>query len=105
VRDSQEIDGEHDLQVYGGLTASIETTQGFLEANVQVNILFQLSRPTDATCDKFLFSIYMCKLYMFRASIAHHQESLTVHTASSFCVYVCLRQSCKGKGKVIPLQA
>jgi hypothetical protein len=28
---------------------------------------------------------------MFRASSAHHQESLTVHTASSFCVCVCLR--------------
>jgi hypothetical protein len=27
---------------------------------------------------------------MFRASSAHHQESLTVHTASSFCVCVCL---------------
>jgi hypothetical protein len=28
---------------------------------------------------------------MFRASSAHHQESLTVHTAFSFCVCVCLR--------------
>jgi hypothetical protein len=28
---------------------------------------------------------------MLRASSAHHQESLTVHTASSFCVCVCLR--------------
>jgi hypothetical protein len=28
---------------------------------------------------------------MFRASSAHHQESLTVHTASIFCVCVCLR--------------
>jgi hypothetical protein len=28
---------------------------------------------------------------MFRTSSAHHQESLTVHTASSFCVCVCLR--------------
>jgi hypothetical protein len=28
---------------------------------------------------------------MFWASNAHHQESLTVHTASSFCVCVCLR--------------
>jgi hypothetical protein len=27
---------------------------------------------------------------MFRASSAHHQESLTIHTASSFCVCVCL---------------
>jgi hypothetical protein len=100
-----------------------------------------ISRPTDAICDRFLFSIYMCitlhvsrvrrsssgvphrtyilqflclclsatlsckktpffffllfsicvKLYMFRASSAHHQESLTVHIDSSFCVCVCLR--------------
>jgi hypothetical protein len=28
---------------------------------------------------------------MFRASSSHYQESLTVHTASSFCVCVCLR--------------
>jgi hypothetical protein len=28
---------------------------------------------------------------MFRASSAHHQESFTVHTASSFCVCVCLQ--------------
>jgi hypothetical protein len=28
---------------------------------------------------------------MFRASSAHHQESLTVHTASSLCVCVCLQ--------------
>jgi hypothetical protein len=28
------------------------------------------------------------QLYMFRASSAHHQESLTVHTSSSFCVCV-----------------
>jgi hypothetical protein len=28
---------------------------------------------------------------MFRASSDHHQESLTVNTASSFCVCVCLR--------------
>jgi hypothetical protein len=28
---------------------------------------------------------------MFRASSAHHQESLTVHTASSFCVCVYMR--------------
>jgi hypothetical protein len=29
---------------------------------------------------------------VFRASNAHHQESLTLHTASSFSVCVCLRQ-------------
>jgi len=40
VRGLQGIDGERDLQVYDGLTASTETTQGFLEANAQVNILF-----------------------------------------------------------------
>jgi hypothetical protein len=40
VRGSQAIDGERDLQVYGGLSDSIETTQGFLEANAHVNILF-----------------------------------------------------------------
>jgi hypothetical protein len=40
--------------------------------------------------DFYFLSIYV-KLYMFRASSSHHQESLTVHTASSFCVCVCLR--------------
>jgi hypothetical protein len=39
----------------------------------------------------FYFLSICIKLYMFRASSAHHQESLTVHTDSSFCVYVCLR--------------
>jgi hypothetical protein len=98
---------------------------------IQPPVSVPISRPTDAACDGFLFSIYMCitlhvssvkcsssgvphrtyslqflclclsvalsckklsykKLYMFRTSSAHHQESLTVHTASSFCVCVCL---------------
>jgi hypothetical protein len=39
----------------------------------------------------FYFLFICVKLYIFRASSAHHQESLTVHTASSFCVCVCLR--------------
>jgi hypothetical protein len=43
-----------------------------------------LSGPTDATCDSFYFLSIGTQLYMFRASSAHHQESLTVHTASSF---------------------
>jgi hypothetical protein len=30
------------------------------------------------------YFLSICVLYMFRASSAHHQESLTVHTASSF---------------------
>jgi hypothetical protein len=46
-----------------------------------------------------LYFLSMCiQLYMFRASSAHHQESLTVHTASSFCVCVrpwhCLVRNC-----------
>jgi len=40
VRGSQEIDGEHDLQVYDGSSVSTETIQGFLAANTYVNILF-----------------------------------------------------------------
>ena len=36
----QEIDGEHDLQVYNGLSDSTETTQGILEAKAHVNVLF-----------------------------------------------------------------
>jgi hypothetical protein len=40
VTGSQEIDGERDLQIYDGLSDSIETTQGFLEANAHVKILF-----------------------------------------------------------------
>jgi hypothetical protein len=39
----------------------------------------------------FYFLSICVQLYMFRESSAHHQESLTVHTASSFCVCVCLR--------------
>jgi hypothetical protein len=39
----------------------------------------------------FYFLPICIKLYMFRASSAHHQESLAVYTASSFCVCVCLR--------------
>jgi hypothetical protein len=38
-----------------------------------------ISRPTDATCDRFYF-LSICVLYMFRASSAHHQESLN-------CIY------------------
>jgi hypothetical protein len=36
----------------------------------------------------FYFLFICIQLYMFRASSAHHQESLTVHTASSFSVCV-----------------
>jgi hypothetical protein len=49
----------------------------------------------------FYYPSICVKLYMFRTSSAHHQESLTVQTASSFCVFVCLRhclvrnKSCK----------
>jgi hypothetical protein len=38
----------------------------------------------------FYFLSIRIQPYMFRASSAHHQESLTVHTASSFCVCVRL---------------
>jgi hypothetical protein len=41
-----------------------------------------------------LYFLSICiQLYMFRASRSHHQESLTVHTTSSFCVCVRPRQS------------
>jgi hypothetical protein len=36
----------------------------------------------------FYFLSVCIQVYMFQASSAHHQESLTVHTASSFCVCV-----------------
>jgi hypothetical protein len=36
-----------------------------------------ISRPTDATCDRFYF-LSICVLYMFRESNAHHQESLNL---------------------------
>jgi hypothetical protein len=39
----------------------------------------------------FYFLSISVQLYMFRESSARHQESFTVHTASSFCVCVCLR--------------
>jgi hypothetical protein len=40
---------------------------------------------------------------MFRASSAHHQESLTVHTASSFCVCLSAALSCKKlSNKTVP---
>jgi hypothetical protein len=38
-------------------------------------IYHSISRPTDATCARFYF-LSICILYMFRASSAHHQESL-----------------------------
>jgi hypothetical protein len=44
----------------------------------------------------FYFLSICIQLYMFRASSAHNQESLSLLTASSFCVCVCLRAlSCK----------
>jgi hypothetical protein len=36
----------------------------------------------------FYFLSICIQLYMFRASSAHYQESLTVNTASNFCVCV-----------------
>jgi hypothetical protein len=40
VRGSQEIDGEHDLQVYDGLSYSTETSQNLLEVNAHIKVLF-----------------------------------------------------------------
>ena len=40
MRGSEEIDCEYDLQVYDELSDSTETTQGFLEANANANILY-----------------------------------------------------------------
>jgi hypothetical protein len=53
------------------------------------NKFIPISTLTDATCDTYLFLSICIRLYMFRASSAHHLESLTVHAASSFCV--CIR--------------
>jgi hypothetical protein len=39
----------------------------------------------------FYFLSICVQIYMFRASSAHRQESRTVHTASSSCVWVSLR--------------
>jgi hypothetical protein len=39
---------------------------------------------------------------MFWASSAHHQKSLTLHTASNFCVCVCLRHCLVRNYKTVP---
>jgi hypothetical protein len=55
-----------------------------------LNNIQQVDQQMQLVIDFYFLSICVW-LYMFRASSAHHRESLTVHTASSFCVCVCLR--------------
>jgi hypothetical protein len=45
--------------------------------------VYSISRPTDATCDRFYF-LSICVLYMFRASSVHHRESSNRIYASNF---------------------
>jgi hypothetical protein len=55
--------------------------------NAKLRRRFPISRPTDATCDRFYF-LSTCVLYMFQASSAHHQESFNRPIS---CVDVYLR--------------
>jgi hypothetical protein len=49
---------------------------------VRATSFIPISTPTDATCDRSLFLSICIRLYMFRASSAHHQESLTVQDSA-----------------------
>jgi hypothetical protein len=61
-----------------------------------INIYFPTSRPTDATCDRFLFSIYMCKT--LHVSSVKRSSSGVPHRKYSLqflCLCLSAALSCK----------
>jgi hypothetical protein len=52
---------------------------------IRASLCSLIIRLTDATCDRFYF-LSICVFYMFRASSAHHQESLNCAYSLQFPV-------------------
>jgi hypothetical protein len=72
------------------LTTSLRYMKPFVYENVPI------SRPTDATCDRFLFSIYMCiTLHVSRVKRSSSGVPHRIYSLQFLCLCLSLALSCK----------